>query len=554
MLDQFNEFENILFENLNCKNPAHRGIAIQQERFIRDKKHFFYNTFKNLIKETPDIKTILDKYILENEAAKYDLSGWGELHQFIGWLMDEKCSFEHKQKIYFFLSCLAAQQIERSLDKNEPPIPKLNDFLSEFCIFKGSIWISSYGYLNKRYKLAGPLRLTSKQGKISIQTSTEIFNHYSPSRNNDIFSLASKHNWIIPEEKHHYLKKNDAFINFFSFSNFEFIALAKELEMQNEINLINFAKTIFPIWLPNSMGLTLSYYCNASCSHCYNSSGPNRERKTLTWSEISNAMSFYKKIGVDEIGISGGEPFLFFENLIDVIDGLKKLGIQRIVPFTNGFWGNDLLQAENFLIRLKNIGFGLNKGDQIKISVGEYHQKDIDLDYALNIAELHYKILNKKAIFDIEQVEDPKLAERIIKKAKQRNISSLIDWQLRQSLSDSGRGKAIINRVEQKPLDLKTLKCPVKSRGAVYADHGWVYCTGTVFPKKHLVYGSIHSDLSACAQLSIAQYDSRMPYWQFGNFQNYVEDYNEKIKDTRIPENIAKNSTPCGVCSKIFKK
>lgn len=558
MQDPYKSFEDKLYSLLNHTNPEHRGIEIQQERYKRDRKYFLSGCLKMITNS--QIDHVLNQYIEEVESSDCDISGWAELVQFLKWLPLLEYELEIKQEIYFHLACIAAQQIELPVLTDEILIPKLKEFLAMFCIHEKTVWISSYGYINNKYKLTGAVKISSSKGKVSIASSEEIcsfFKHSQSSIAEEVFPIAEKHSWSITNERKAQIKNNGKLAYFYSLSEFEFFSVAKDEEQKHKTSIKDFAKIMYPLWLPNSLGLSITYHCNATCSHCYNASSPLREKKVLKWSDISREINFYAQVGVDEIGISGGEPFLFFNELEEIILGLIQNEMKRIVPITNGYWGKNKQLCEEYIKRLQKINFGKNGKDQIKISLGEYHLNqngvDLDIDYALNIAEAHYRILGVKVSIDIEQIQSDTIAKEIVIRAKERNLANIIDWKFRGTLSDSGRAKKIAAQLDQKKLNLAEFECPVKSRGAIYPDSEWVYCTGTVYPKNFLSFAYSADGIPITARLAFAQRDPRMPYWQFGNFQQYLEDYNEKIGKVKLPESIANKSTPCGVCAVLFK-
>ena len=253
-------------------------------------------------------------------------------------------------------------------------------------------------------------------------------------------------------------------------------------------------------------------------------------------------MKNWIEIGVTEVGISGGEPFLFPDKVIELVKGLKSLKVKTVRPFSNGFWGANRNQAIEILTALKKAGFGSDAGDRLKISVGEFHQSQVSIEAVMDLCQYHWEIIGTRCELDVEQVFHKNMIKQIIAIAKRRHIHDKIEWRLREKFSNSGRAKNWFKDIKGPTIGLEKLKCPVKSRGALYPEGDWVYCTGTTYPKKFLAQGTITQN-SPFTLLAKAQFDPRIPYLQFGTFSDYSPQ-----SDLRIPE----QATACSICPKIF--
>ena len=131
-------------------------------------------------------------------------------------------------------------------------------------------------------------------------------------------------------------------------------------------------------WQFGRVGITYSLRCNASCSFCAVKSGPeNKERMSLGTAircihQVAEN-SFFK-----EIKITGGEPFLFYQNLATLIEEVQKAGLNSSV-ITNGFW------AETEEIALRKLECLVKKGlKEINYSADAYHQKFIPIERLRN--------------------------------------------------------------------------------------------------------------------------------------------------------------------------
>jgi hypothetical protein len=418
-----------------------------------------------------------------------------------------------------------------------------------------SVLVSPAGALERTLGLRGPVGI-SWDGEAPV--ASERWDALGLDGEQDwgrlVGGLQARHGWQLPPPRQARLAARERLPRVFGLSRGEFLALLGSPEGRAVASRpAPLAEALYPLWKPFALGLTLSYHCNASCGHCYNSSGERRPRECLGWKDLSADLSDWVLTGVTDIGLSGGEPFLFPDQIIEIVSELKRLGVPVISPFTNGFWGADQASARRILERLKETGFGSSPRDQIKISTGEFHQLDVSLDHVLTLCELHVEVLGTRAVLDVEQIRDPNSLRRAIARAKERALHDRIQWYGRAAVSDSGRAKRWYRELPSRPRKLSELRCPVRSSGAVYPEREWVVCSGTSYPIRSRALGRVDSD-GVFALLARAQFDERVPYWQFGTFAHYLADHPRPgwtlDQEIQMPE----AATPCGLCQKIFQK
>lgn len=89
---------------------------------------------------------------------------------------------------------------------------------------------------------------------------------------------------------------------------------------------------------PDVLGLLLTTKCNIACRHCCNDSHPSHHG-AAPFEDIAKAIRMAMAVpSIREIGLSGGEPFLFLPLLRRVIAFARECGFSASVT-TNGFWG-----------------------------------------------------------------------------------------------------------------------------------------------------------------------------------------------------------------------
>ncbi len=104
-----------------------------------------------------------------------------------------------------------------------------------------------------------------------------------------------------------------------------------------------------------SLGLHLTDRCNARCQHCAYHCGP--EAKGVM--SLDHAKHYLHQVtgqSLQLVGISGGEPCLYFGLVTDVVREAQALGIPSVWVFTNAFWAVNKTVARRKLALLKEAG------------------------------------------------------------------------------------------------------------------------------------------------------------------------------------------------------
>lgn len=79
-------------------------------------------------------------------------------------------------------------------------------------------------------------------------------------------------------------------------------------------------------------------YCNASCPQCGMRRGNKLTRITLDKEYVKRIIDYaVSEWGVQFLSFTGGEPFLFIDDIIDLINHASALGVKYIRTGTNGF-------------------------------------------------------------------------------------------------------------------------------------------------------------------------------------------------------------------------
>ena len=122
------------------------------------------------------------------------------------------------------------------------------------------------------------------------------------------------------------------------------------------------------------VGLLLPERCDAECSHCWFSSGPNRTRSM----EPHEARGYIDQAAevstVEWISFTGGEPFLMPEALVELVRYASERGF-KVECATNCSWATSRRQAERRLGELADAGL-----DTVNISMDDFHQRHIPFE------------------------------------------------------------------------------------------------------------------------------------------------------------------------------
>ena len=126
------------------------------------------------------------------------------------------------------------------------------------------------------------------------------------------------------------------------------------------------------------LGLIITYRCNATCRHCFFESDQGR-KEVLDMDLARNAINEAAELGASWVSFTGGEPFLELSLLESLIRYAKERGM-KVEVVTNGHWGK---AVETIRVTLESlIEHGL---DVLNLSIDDFHQEQIPLDYVKNV-------------------------------------------------------------------------------------------------------------------------------------------------------------------------
>lgn len=129
----------------------------------------------------------------------------------------------------------------------------------------------------------------------------------------------------------------------------------------------------------NTLAFTIHRKCSAACSMCCFESTPACS-ETLDRNRILAYIQEASQIEeIKTISFTGGEPFLTFQDLAQLVKAAKTAG-KRVTTITNGYWATTYEKAYDKLTILKKAGL-----DHLSLSHDSYHREYVKTEYVRNI-------------------------------------------------------------------------------------------------------------------------------------------------------------------------
>jgi len=218
----------------------------------------------------------------------------------------------------------------------------------------------------------------------------------------------------------------------------------------------------FKVW--TSAGLLLTYKCNCACEFCYYNCGPDKSGLMPVDTAISAWCSLRVLAGdAAKIHLTGGEPFLCWERLLEILEQGKREGLGPVdLIETNGFWATDVNTVRERLGRLNELGM-----QRLKISTDPFHQEYVDIEPVRRLADIAKAMLGdgrvlvrwRKWLDDAVDVRAFSAAERERLYAK-----SIVEYPCRFTGRAAGRLAELV--ASQSVNDLANLDCRADYLGA----------------------------------------------------------------------------------------
>lgn len=177
------------------------------------------------------------------------------------------------------------------------------------------------------------------------------------------------------------------------------------------------------VFRPNYVSFAGTYQCNLACPHCC---------VPIEWTDyldIPTAIRFLEQArtaGIEILGFTGGEPFLYPEFLVALTRRGAELGFRFDKLMTNGVWHRDAAHLETILGGLRDAGFARNGNGKLGLSVDKFHGMDIQ-----KLAEF---CLTARRVFGRDTILSLSYASRAPDKGLEpiqrlaKELDGVIDW------------------------------------------------------------------------------------------------------------------------------
>ena len=129
-------------------------------------------------------------------------------------------------------------------------------------------------------------------------------------------------------------------------------------------------------------GIIANYQCTAACRHCLYACSPERTGGYITKETAESVCKLLRAGGCRSVHIGGGEPFLDFDGLLELIQTVTDAGIAVEYIETNAYWAADKQQAVQRLKKLARAG-----ADTLCISLDPFHAEYVPADLPLSLAK-----------------------------------------------------------------------------------------------------------------------------------------------------------------------
>ncbi|MCL1986381.1 MAG: radical SAM protein [Firmicutes bacterium] len=248
----------------------------------------------------------------------------------------------------------------------------------------------------------------------------------------------------------------------------------------------------------NHGGIMVNYECNAACRHCLYACSPDRLGGYMTTETATEICQLLQQGNCRSVHIGGGEPFLDFDALMEVLQITKTFNIKVDYVETNAFWAKDSAMAKNYLKALKTVNV-----DTICISLDPFHAEYIPFSLPLRLAEIckqnnfGYFLWQERFLQSLARVAPTKAHDR---KSLEETISPdyIRNTAKRYGLSMGGRAINIEEEYEKpQPID-NLIQNQSTCRHLISSDHFHVDlfcnfvppgCTGMAIPFAEIING-----------------------------------------------------------------
>jgi hypothetical protein len=203
----------------------------------------------------------------------------------------------------------------------------------------------------------------------------------------------------------------------------------------------------------------LTFKCPSKCKHCSYKAGPERTGHMKSVEAQRYLKELTSTQPLQSIGAHGGEPFLHFELLKQIMQNVKKLGVTRTWVITNGYWAKSKAIAEAKLIELKEAGLR-----SITFSVDGFHQEYIPFEKVRKGIEAAVSVGFGKVWIDsyfLGQLDSNNFYNNLTRKAL-KSFETLDNVEINKRQTDfEGRAAELLTEYVEPKAETPAGKCPL---------------------------------------------------------------------------------------------
>ncbi len=202
----------------------------------------------------------------------------------------------------------------------------------------------------------------------------------------------------------------------------------------------------------------LTFKCTAECRHCSYKAAPNRTGCIKPKQTYQYLEELIKIFPLESVWVHGGEPFLYFESLEQIIRKANEMDIPRKGVITNCFFAKNERKVKKKLKRLKDAGL-----TAITFSCDSFHQEFVPIEYVKNALKAAVMIGFDLIFLDSYFIENV-ASENQFNKITKQNLDKLgkiegVEYH-HLTMNVEGRGAELTKYIKSSP-DLPSGKCPV---------------------------------------------------------------------------------------------
>lgn len=290
----------------------------------------------------------------------------------------------------------------------------------------------------------------------------------------------------------------------------------------------------------NVLGLIYTYKCSSACDICAFSCSPEREEK-MDLEDGKKLISQAKECKIRMLGIAGGEPLVYADEVIELIRYGKSFGIPSTIT-TNCFWGKTYEEAHKMISRLVDAGL-----HHIKISADDYHNKFVPYENVINVIRAVNQFSPLKIVISCTSTKNSGRLKGLLEHIQDETIGKIL---LEQFCYPVGRAKDTVSKKDfMYSMDNGTA-CRDKGMLLVTPDGGVYPCGSMCSIVESRKIGSIHTEslqdiinkaYKEKHNILISQHGIK-PYYEYIKKNNLPVELTEEIVDT------------CHGCYELFKK